>query len=639
MRSNYSFPLHSLDTFIHQVQLGAKPICHIGYGDDGSLNGGVFADLDVWLVKELFPVMRTRFQMGHNDVVHAMHEDNSGEDDHSPFEVTVLQSSNGSNSDERNGVGEWEKADYRQHYCNYFTHRHPTTSYQYNDQLVRMHQPNEHTNNSPLLGRVTVNRRITSNDWMQDTRHIRIHVVGSMHSDQSSVSSPSPSSIVNAHTLPYQAGDVATILPSNPPSLVERFLTVLPIPIRTMADDILRIRHDPHRRSRTAVNPSWPEVCTLRGLLTHCADIQSLPEREDLFALSAYCNLNHPEGREHRDKLIALSETAGASLYGDYIIREKRNWVDLFYDFDSIRWKRNDNNKEERNDGEGSLLTISHLLALLPSISPRHFSIASSPSFLKHESSLSKRAIGFELELCVAVVEGTTPLGRSYAGCCSKFLSSIVPDQAEIENGSDLLCLWIHPGSFSALPLTLAAYTKQEDYARNRYFETPVMCIGAGTGIAPLRSLIFEREYQILSKAKDSYQFPPNGNDSKLGDSDNILVFGCRTQSDDYYYGDEWESLTSSKRLRLIQAFSREQEHKLYVQRALKEADGGELIANHILDRRGAVYIAGGSKMARAVKDEIVAALGNRCDGGEKDAKRLLNKLKRAGLFSIEAWS
>ena len=51
------------------------------------------------------------------------------------------------------------------------------------------------------------------------------------------------------------------------------------------------------------------------------------------------------------------------------------------------------------------------------------------------------------------------------------------------------------------------------------------------------------------------------------------------------------------------------------------------------------MYIAGGSKMARAVKDEIVVALGAVLDGGEKDAKKFLNKLKRIGVFSIEAWS
>jgi hypothetical protein len=39
------------------VQLGATPICKLGYGDDGSPNGGVFADLDIWLEEELFPVL------------------------------------------------------------------------------------------------------------------------------------------------------------------------------------------------------------------------------------------------------------------------------------------------------------------------------------------------------------------------------------------------------------------------------------------------------------------------------------------------------------------------------------------------------------------------------------------------------
>ncbi len=612
--------------------MGAKPICCIGYGDDGSLNGGVFADLDIWLEKELFPVMRQRFEVRDDVMAHAIKKGSVDDIDYLPYEVKMMQPLNGNEQGKCDGLGEWQKEEYQQHYCDYFTHLHPTTSYHYNNQLQRMHHPNKQTKNSPLLGRVTVNSRITSKNWMQDTRHIRIHVVGSMHSDQSpTLSSSSPSSISSSnmhhHTLPYQAGDVATILPSNPPAIVERFLAVLPCSIRTMADDVIHIQHSPHRSRSTAVNHPWPKVCTLRGLLTHCADIQSLPEREDLYALSSYCDLNHPEGQMQRDKLIALSETTGAALYGDYIIREKRNWVDLFYDFDSIRWNR--------NNGEKSLLTILHLLALLPSILPRHFSIASSPSYLKHQSSLSKHAVGFEFELCVAVVEGITPLGRPYTGCCSKYLASIVPDQlTDIENGSVSLCLWIHPGSFSALPLTLATDI-QDDSARNsKFFQTPVMCIGAGTGVAPLRSLIFERESQILSEATDSDLLLPNGNDL-----DNTLIFGCRTPTDDYYYGDEWEGLTNSKRLRLISAFSRGQTPKLYVQRALKEADDGELIATHILEHRGAVYIAGGSKMARAVKDEIVAALGTRFDGGEKDAKRLLNKLKRTGLFSIEAWS
>jgi sulfite reductase alpha subunit-like flavoprotein len=118
-------------------------------------------------------------------------------------------------------------------------------------------------------------------------------------------------------------------------------------------------------------------------------------------------------------------------------------------------------------------------------------------------------------------------------------------------------------------------------------------------------------------------------------DTDNILVFGCRILTSDYYYGHEWTGLVKDELLRLITAFSHDQGHgKLYVQRALRE-----LIATHLLNRMGAVYIAGGSKMARAVKDEIVVALGARLKGGRKMQRNNLNKLKRLGLFSIEAWS
>mmetsp|Transcript_20591 Transcript_20591/g.38995 ORF Transcript_20591/g.38995 Transcript_20591/m.38995 type:complete len:295 (-) Transcript_20591:159-1043(-) len=294
---------------------------------------------------------------------------------------------------------------------------------------------------------------------MQDTRHLRIHVEQPMD--------PSPTATTNeqqqqSQQLPYQAGDIATILPSNPAHLVSRFLSVLPPSIQSIADTPIRIQQRKQKShsnfQESSLNHPWPERCTLRGLLTHCADIQSLPEREDLYSLSVYCNQNHPQGKDQRDKLISLSETSGAALYGDYIIREKRNWVDLFYDFDAVRWEGSG------TSGDVALMTISHLLTILPSIAPRHFSIASSPSYMVRQTAALESKEGFDVELCVAIVD-------------------------------------------------------------------------------------------------------------------------------------------------------------------------------HILERNGAVYIAGGSKMARAVREEIVEALGSVLEGGEGDAKKLLNKLKRKGMFSIEAWS
>ncbi|KAL3772619.1 hypothetical protein ACHAW5_006517 [Stephanodiscus triporus] len=756
------------------VQLGAAPICRLGYGDDGSPNGGVFADLDVWLEEELFPALTSdpgqiiSSRQG-GDVDGGGGGGVDGDDDMDrnaqqqqraqsnrvrgdcdpPYRVRVIRKTineDGSTAtrnrplDDADGVEkeevEWQREEYAQYYGDYFARSRPATSYQYNEGLERIGptqtQSQEHRQisnsgaNAPLLGRVIVNERMTAEGWMQDTRHLRIHIfergVTTLRTGsdvQYRSSKTSDENHPRGHALPYLAGDVATILPHNPTDLVRRFLMVLPPSIRELADETLRIRYDPDQLGTSTMNNHpWPESCTLRGLLTHCADIQSLPEREDLFALSSYCNLHHDHGVDQRAKLIALSEPTGAALYGDYIVREKRNWVDVFYDFDSLRCckveKKGDGSnvdaettttniasKDDSEKGRAFVrMTISHLLALLPSIAPRHFSIASSPSYMKLEIeplSLSgynrggddcetaKR--GFDIELCVAVVEGTTPLGRPYAGCCSKYLTSIMPNDKDDDaillgvseteavdadsgnakkkkkkkkkkKGSDVICMWIHPGSFSGLPLQLRDDAQREDKdsttsERNRYFQTPVMCIGAGTGIAPLRSLILEREYQVQSKIGNALPSPSSSNDffgsaadvSLLlddddDDMDNILVFGCRKKTSDYYYGHEWTSLVRDKRLGLISAFSRDQGHgKLYVQRALRESNGGELIATHLLKRRGAVYIAGGSKMARAVKDEIVVALGAVLDGGEKDAKRFLNKLKRMGLFSIEAWS
>jgi sulfite reductase alpha subunit-like flavoprotein len=164
-------------------------------------------------------------------------------------------------------------------------------------------------------------------------------------------------------------------------------------------------------------------------------------------------------------------------------------------------------------------------------------------------------------------------------------------------------------------------------------FSVPVLCVGAGTGIAPLRALLLERDAVRTIASSDDNSF------SALDESENILVFGCRKQACDYYYKDEWQQMSAERRVRVLTAFSQDQSHKIYVQKVLREGDGGRLIAKHILEKNGALFIAGGPKMARAVKEEVVEALGKELEGGEKQANQVLNKLQRIGKFSIEAWS
>jgi sulfite reductase alpha subunit-like flavoprotein len=211
------------------VQLGATPICKLGYGDDGSLNGGVFADLDIWLEEELFPVLKSSEMPKHNTELNTTtisggdeengdemkgeeyeteqkikqqyHKDknNTGQEDccHLPYRVevvtkqeTTLDIVDGADNASVEKQVEWQRPKYEQYYGDYFMQSRPPSSYQYTNRLVRTSSPTQQYQSqksdiiqhrscdAPLLGRVVINDRITSKDWIQDTRHIRIHVMG-----------------------------------------------------------------------------------------------------------------------------------------------------------------------------------------------------------------------------------------------------------------------------------------------------------------------------------------------------------------------------------------------------------------------------------------------------------------------------
>jgi len=544
------------------VQLGASPVAAVGYGDDGTPNGGVFADLDMWIDNTLLPVLPMRIKA--IDLARTV----------KPVYIVTVNASAEGQSSLCSDAQEWTNKIYQSEYQSFFAKGCPLMAYKYSTASA-----NE--GKVPLIGQIVSNDRITAASWEQNTRHICIDVKGRRKD-------------ISDSSLPYQAGDVATVFPENSDQDVNKLLKVLPESIQGIADSDITIERKDCENGAGAI--LWPLHCTLRGLLTYCADIQALPEREDLRVLSPHCDLEHPMGRDQRDKLLSLSDTSGAALYADYILREKRCWADVLYDFDSIQ------------------LTVESLLTLLPVMRPRHFSIASAPS----EEVDGLKDDEFRVELCVAVVEGTTPLGRSYHGLCSNYLAKL-DEKAPIQ-------MWIQPGSFGKLPLQLNEKGR---------FETPILCIGSGTGIAPLRSLLLEREAVFMQATATRAV-----NDTPTDDRscDNLLVFGCRKESVDYYYRDDWDALVSKKRLFVWTAFSRDQWHKIYVQQVLRGADDGKLVEKHILENQGAIYVAGGAKMARAVKEEILECLA-KAVGDEKQAALLLKRMHLQGRYSVEAWS
>ncbi|KAG7388274.1 hypothetical protein PHYBOEH_007911 [Phytophthora boehmeriae] len=123
----------------------------------------------------------------------------------------------------------------------------------------------------------------------------------------------------------------------------------------------------------------------------------------------------------------------------------------------------------------------------------------------------------------------------------------------------------------------------------------PIMLISAGTGIAPFRAFLQDLEHE-----RDSW-----GRERRLA----YLFYGCRNPSTDFLYGEELQKARNNGALdQLNVVFSGDSSKpKRYVQDAL--ADQSEMVARHLLQDDGYIYVCGSLAMGRAVKKAIAAAL------------------------------
>ena len=167
-------------------------------------------------------------------------------------------------------------------------------------------------------------------------------------------------------------------------------------------------------------------------------------------------------------------------------------------------------------------------------------------------------------------------------------------------------------------------------YEKSRLFpELPVIMIAAGTGIAPCRSLIWERASVMLNRPIDSDR-PPIG--------PNLLIYGGRNKTADFYFREEWAS--TALRTEVMTAFSRDQKEKIYVQDVVRR-EGKRLV--ELIKKYGVVYVCGSSgNMPKAVKEAFVSALlefgGPEIDGRREQAERWLEEMEKAGYYIQETW-
>lgn len=308
---------------------------------------------------------------------------------------------------------------------------------------------------------------------------------------------------ISDSAVTYEAGDACGVIPQNDLTLVEEIL------------------HTLNFSGQVPVQLPKSGATTLHDALLNHLQITRLTRK----MIGAYATIGKQTAQCHA--LFALLIPEQQAHLEKYTC--DRGLIDLLHDYPNV------------------LHDPADLVAMLPGLAPRLYSISSSPC-----------AHPGEIHTTVAVVRYRSH-NRDRGGVCSTLLADRVPT-------GDRLPIYIQPNQKFRLP---------------KNADAPVIMIGPGTGVAPFRSFLHQRR--------------------ALGHTGrNWLFFGERSATTDFLYQDELQSMHSDGHLtRLDLAFSRDQDRKIYVQdRMLEHA------ANFYawLEEGASIYVCGdASRMAKDV--------------------------------------
>ena len=290
-----------------------------------------------------------------------------------------------------------------------------------------------------------------------------------------------------------------------------------------------------------------------------------------------------------KDALIEEFELTGthpAFVEGYATLTENKQLLELAEDKNACRDFANNNQIVDVVTAEGNEnVTAENFIALLRRSSPRLYSIASSQTEVEDEVHLTVGAVVFENEA-----------GQQRGGSASTFLSHRLQEGEEVK-------VFIEDNHNFRLPADPA---------------TPIIMVGPGTGIAPFRAFMQEREASDAS-------------------GKNWLLFGDQTFNEDFLYQVEWQSYLKSGLLtKLDLAFSRDQAQKIYVQDRLQE-NAKEVF--EWLQNGAHFYVCGdANRMAKDVQSTLIDIISKQGKLSLEDAEEYLTELRQAKRYQRDVY-
>ncbi|NLS13461.1 assimilatory sulfite reductase (NADPH) flavoprotein subunit [Vibrio sp. SM6] len=229
-------------------------------------------------------------------------------------------------------------------------------------------------------------------------------------------------------------------------------------------------------------------------------------------------------------------------------------------------------------------LSAEQLVGLLRRLTPRLYSIAS-----------SQAEVDEEVHLTVGLVEYSKG-DEVRLGGASGFLIQRLQEEAPVK-------VFVEHNNNFKLP---------DDDA------LPLIMIGPGTGIAPFRSFLQER-------------------DNRGASGKNWLIFGDRTFTQDFLYQVEWQQYLKTGLLtRMDVAFSRDSAQKVYVQQRLLE-QGAQLW--QWLEQGAHLYVCGdATHMAKDVHETLIEVAQSHGKLSRTEAEHYINELRKAKRYQRDVY-
>lgn len=378
--------------------------------------------------------------------------------------------------------------------------------------------------------------------------------------------------------LSYVTADNLAILPLNDTVHVSALATTMGY----FLDEVISIEPV---EGNNDFKHAFPSPCSVREILTSYLDIQGAVKYSTVKHLVPY--VVDDEERKWIQRLISKENRGN---FKTFVEEGGKSLCELL-----------------TNELSSCRIPLADFLHIAPFIQPRYYTISSSSSVYPNN-----------VHITVSLTEYELKSGRKFTGLTSGYLKNLDPLSTKEKLETPYCRIFIRASSFR-LPASIS---------------TPIIMIGPGTGLAPMRALLQERKY-----LRDLV-----GSSMPLGE--NILYFGCKYASVDYIYRDELEQFRKDGVLtQLHTAFSRDGPKKVYVQHLLAQ-HAADLLELLDVDKKsksssaGAyVYVCGATSMGNDVMAAFVSMLQEHKKMSKTDATNYIKELQDCGRYVQELWS